>query len=773
MLLIMTRPYPVLETAAHPFLKFAALLTALCICHLLGFCAEPGSPTVITAEQDWVPLKLELDIEPGSALDFSTLGFTEAPAGKHGRVIAQPDGQFAFADSPKVARRFYGVNLCFGAQYLAKEDSDRLAERLARIGYNAVRLHHYERDLVQGQGKSTELNPEKIAQLDYLVAALIRRGIYITTDLYVSRPVPYREIGIDKPGVVPMDTFKILVPVHAGAFQNWKEFSKALLGHTNAVTGRPYAAEPALAWIAMINEGNFGNFFKDIRNIPEWKEAWNKWLLTRYRDRTPLATAWGADLKVEEDPAQGSVALPAGVYDKGVRARDCILFLGDTERGMVIRMKQFLHDELHCHALVSNSSSWTRFTTDQGARTVYDYVDDHFYVDHPQFIETPWRLPSKSPNTNPISEGAPGGRNLSFTRLYDKPFTVTEYNYSGPGRFRAMGGILTGALGALQGWSGIWRFAYSHSRNAMFSPSPMGYFDVASDPLSQAAERASLCLFLRGDLQPAHHKVALVMTEADLKQPAAKIPTLAPRWHWLAWTTRVGTQVVRSPELAPQDAAIVPLGWATPASAYKTSQLLNFPAYPTNDNEVSTALRARNLVTEENSQPGTKYFRSETGEITIDGARGEMILDTPRTAGGYAADGQEIAAGKAGVHIRIQGSDATVWVTALDQEPIRSSKRLLVTHLTDLQNSEIKYTEAPRQTLLDWGHLPHLVKAGRAEVAVQVKSPKDFKVWALSPAGRRLAEIQTRSERGSLVFTADVAGDREAGARMLYEIAVK
>jgi hypothetical protein len=98
---------------------------------------------------------------------------------------------------------------------------------------------------------------------------------------------------------------------------------------------------------------------------------------------------------------------------------------------------------------------------------------------------------------------------------------------------------------------------------------------------------------------------------------------------------------------------------------------------------------------------------------------------------------------------------------------------LLVTHLTDLQNSEIKYTEAPRQTLLDWGHLPHLVKAGRAEVAVQVKSPKDFKVWALSPAGRRLAEIQTRSERGSLVFTADVAGDREAGARMLYEIAVK
>jgi hypothetical protein len=756
---------------AQALLRTAALLALIGSCGWAGFCAEPGSPTVITADQHWVPLKLELDIEPGSALDFSSMGFTEAPAGKHGRVIARPDGQFAFADSPNIARRFYGVNLCFGAQYLSKEDSDRLAERLARIGYNAVRLHHYERDLVQGQ-QSTGLNPEKISQLDYLVAALIRRGIYLTTDLYVSRPVPYREIGMDKPGAVPMDTFKILVPVHEGAFQNWKEFSKALLQHTNAITGRAYAAEPALGWIAMINEGNFANFFKEILSFPEWKAAWNRWLLTRYGDRAALAAAWTGDLKADEEPSQGSVALPAGVYDRGLRTRDCLLFLADKERVMVTRMKAFLH-ELGCHALVSNSSSWTRFTTDQGARTAYDYVDDHFYVDHPQFLESPWRLPSKSPNTNPIKEGAPGGRHLAFTRLYDKPFTVTEYNYSGPGRFRAMGGILTGALGALQGWNGIWRFAYGHNRNAMFAPSPMGYFDVVSDPLSQAAERASLCLFLREDLQTAPHKVALVMTEADLKQPPAKIPTLAPRWHWLAWTTRVGTQVIPSPGAAPRDADLVPLSWATPGSAYNPAQLLDFPAYPTNDHPVARGIHARKWFAEANPQPDKKYFRSETGQITIDGATGRMILDTPRTAGGYALEGQEISATGAGVRIRIQGSDATVWVSALDREPIRKSRRLLVTHLTDLQNTEIKYREESRQTLLDWGRLPHLVKTGRAEVTMDLQAPKGCTVWALNSAGHRLAEMPARVVDGSVSFTADVAGDRAAGARMLYEISVR
>jgi hypothetical protein len=93
---------------------------------------------------------------------------------------------------------------------------------------------------------------------------------------------------------------------------------------------------------------------------------------------------------------------------------------------MVLKMKAFLRDELGCKALVSNASSWTRFTTDQSARDIYDYVDDHFYVDHPQFLEGSWRLPSRCPNTSPILEGAPGGRQITFTRLFDKPFTVTE-----------------------------------------------------------------------------------------------------------------------------------------------------------------------------------------------------------------------------------------------------------------------------------------------------------------------------------------------------------
>ena len=206
------------------------------------------------------------------------------------------------------------------------------------------------------------------------------------------------------------------------------------------------------------------------------------------------------------------------------RSRDLVLFLAHVELDFLVRATAFLREELGARTLVTNMNGWTNHATSQRVRSAMDYVDDHFYVDHPRFLEQSWRLPSRCPNTSPIAEGATGGRHLAFTRLFDKPFTVTEYNYSAPGRYRGVGGILTGALGAIQGWDGIWRFAYSHSRDNLFQPARLDYFNMATDPLSQAAERASLCLFLRGDMREAPHSVSIAMTEADFHQPPAQIP---------------------------------------------------------------------------------------------------------------------------------------------------------------------------------------------------------------------------------------------------------
>src|SRR5579862_367812 len=621
-------------------------------------------PVTIVAGADWIPLKTELDIEAGSALDFSGMNLTEAPAGKFGRVICRDDGQFVFENERTTPRRFYGVNLAFSGQFMTHDEADRLADRFARIGYNAVRIHHYEGILTQGKN-STTLNDEKLDQLDYFFAALGKRGIYITTDLFVSRPIPYKEIGIDKPGNVPMDAFKILVPVAPGAWENWKAFSKSLLEHVNKYTGKRNADDPALAWLSMINEGCFGNFTKYMSDVPEWKTAWNEWLMKRYKTRDDLAKAWGAALKADEDAAKNSIATPNNVYGGNARSRDENLFLAEKEREMVAKMEDFLHNEIKCKALITNSNAWTNHVTDQYKRVIYDYIDDHFYVDHPQFLQGDWRLPSRCNNTSPIAGGASGGRTCAFTRIFGKLFTITEYNYACPGRFRGVGGILTGAMGALQCWSGIWRFAYAHDHAKLFSPARIDYFDMVSDPLGQAAERASICLFLRGDMKAAPGMVTIEMNEVQLKSPPVKVPNLAANWHWAAWVTRIGTTVWRSGTDHENDLVYPPY--------------VNLPLYwPGQDKrgayEISAsdimALMKEGILTADNpTDPAKNIFRSETGEITIDAPNDQMILDTPKTAGGYAHAGTVIATKDGGVTIALSDSDATVWVSALDGAP--------------------------------------------------------------------------------------------------------
>jgi hypothetical protein len=747
-----------------------ALVLAFDVLASEGIAVEEDGPVTIAAGAEWIPLNVELDIEPGSALDFSGMGQLDAPAGKYGYPIVRPDGQLAFEQDRARPRRFYGVNLCFTAHYITHEQSDRLAERLARIGYNTVRFHHYEGELVdRSDGTSTTLDPEKVDQLDYLFAALKKRGIYVTTDLFVSRPVFAREIWPGEERDVGMDNFKIAVPVNERAFENWAEFTRNLLGHVNPYTGLSYAEDPALGWLSMINEGNFGNRLSSVSGKLEddWRRAWNSYLTRRYGDGAALAAAWGED--PGGDPVAGTVPLHKNVRDSSRKGQDLVIFLAETELSMFRRMRTLLRDELGTRALLTNMNAWTDPIHNQAVRAEYDYVDYHFYVDHPQFIERRWRLPSRCDNTSPVAGGARGGRHLSFIRLFGKPFTISEYNYSGPGRFRGVGGILTGCLAALQEHSVLWRFAYSHNRGNLFEVRGAGYFDIACDPLNLAAERAAICLYLRGDMAPAPHSVAVAMTTEELVEHSERRMDIAPSWHELAWVTRVGTHI--APEPGPVAADIIlPLGWNADPSDFSGGEVLRIDPYSAEAGEqVMDAMRGRGWLDGNSTDLSTNRLESETGEILIDAPRDIMVLNTPRTAGCYAPEGETVDAGA--VSITVDKTDATVWVSSLDGQPIASSRHLLVTHLTDLQNTGARFGEKARQTLYEWGGTPHLVLDGSATVALRLAGATTAQVWSLSTGGRRVAPVQADVRGGMLVLPVRVAGPE--GARMLYEIEVQ
>ena len=368
-------------------------------------CAEP---CVVAEGENWVRFEHRNDIVPGSALDFSEMRLQDAPAGRHGWLKAK-GGHFEFENLPGVEQRFYGVNLCFSANFPDRDLADCVADRLVRCGYNTVRIHHYD-----GMWAKSEANREK---LDYFVAKCIERGIYITTDLYVSRPVKWQR-----------NAYKRMVGTNDVAFCDWADFARSFLEHVNPHTGQVYKDEPAMPLISLVNEGG------------ESRAVWEK----------------------------------------------CSAFVR----------------ALGAKALLTNDNHGTKHGDGEGLTPMYDYVDNHFYVDHPDFIGRQWQLPSRCDNKNPILTKKPWLFHVGYAKGASKPYTITEWNFSGPGRYRGMGGLLTGAQAAEQEWDGLWRFAYSHSARdlADVPEGAPGYFDCATDPLIAASDRASVCLFLRRDV---------------------------------------------------------------------------------------------------------------------------------------------------------------------------------------------------------------------------------------------------------------------------------
>ena len=679
--------------------------------------AKSMMPTVITRGPDWIPLTYRKEIEAGSALDFSQMGFTDAPSGKYG-WMRNVGSHFEFEGRPGKPVRLYGVNLCGTANFPSHELAETMVTRFKRLGYNAIRFHHHDAGTVRGSKDGLTLDPENMDKFDYLLATAIKEGLYLTTDLFVSRNhvIRWRHIGVDRDGLVDMQLFKALCALYDPAFENWCAYALNFLTHVNSYTGRAYKDEPALSLISLINEGGlFMGWGRETAKDERVRAAWKKWVIE----------------KRAADPSFYPDADPDNV-PKSTHNAAFALFMGEMEAKMVARMKVFLRG-IGCKALLTNDNCGSHYAPLQRASAEYDYIDDHFYVDHPHFLEQRWRLPSRCGNKNPILvRGLPPCR-LGFTRMADKPFTVTEWNFSGPGMFRGVGGILTGAMAALQDWDGMWRFAYGHSYNDVLeNPNHApGYFNLGTDPLGQASDRASICLFLRGDIAPlAPEKgVSLLITPASEKPEGTKPFSGSPSWSDAAWNMRVSSC------LAPQGAGalrVIPREQAEEPAV--TNWALNVAANPA---------------------------------LGFDREKGAFTIDTPRTCGGFAPEGT-IAAGP--LSATLGGTAATVWASSLDGAPVATSRRILLTHLTDVQGEGAKFADPEKTILLKFGK-GSLVRNGTAQIALALAEPSAYTVYELETSGKRLGTVPAEVNGGKLAFTASVDGPN--GTRMLYEIVLR
>ena len=684
-----------------------------------------AGPVVADETSGWVPMKHLKNIRPGSALDFSGFGLQDAPAGKYG-WLKMADNRLYFENRPDFSPRFSGVNFCNDANYPETADeAEYRAERLRLLGYNTLRIHHHDNYFAYYENGKLVLNTQNADRLDRLVDACIRRGIYFTTDLYVSRQVTWKDIGVERPGSVPVKVWQM---VTERGWRDWCDYARLFMGHRNPYTGRKYAEEPAMPFVCIQNETANGDFTL----FPEQKELWGEFL------RETRAKVPGAF------PGYSSDKLPSNGlwWDAGAETAVKSAFWAFLERRFIGRAVEFLRKELGVKAfLAGDNFGPTPAFVQEMHSDVYGYSDAHLYA-------TGWwewlgkgqghARPMKMKHLNPLQKGTLAPESYAFRRVWGQPFCISEWDYIGPDSHRSVGGLIFGTVAARQGWNAVWHFTYD-SRGSNFADNhgEPELFNMARDPLKLAGDRATTLLFLRGDMPAAPASIALDFGNRALDPTLPHTYKSDPSWanSGVVFSHRVGVSV---------------RGRGVSKDAQTFSQ------------DAVNGLQEPPL---EVSMPG---------EVALDRIRGTLAVATPRTIGVYTPEFGSYAVG--GSCIRTSG-EAMVFVSALNGKDIASAARILVTHLTDALGRGVVYMDDAAHIQLETAKLetvngetlaPIVLRNGTAELALKLDRPEAYVVYALETDGRRAARVATSVCNGRLVFGLSVS--QPFGGCLHYEV---
>ena len=676
------------------------------------FIREDGKTWVAFPRGDMVPAD-------GGIFDFSDL--VDAPAGKYGRIISK-DGHFAYEKTGKRVK-LIGTNLCYSANYLTKENADKLAQIFRKMGYNTIRLHHTDVHMRKGSWsarRSDDIDEGMLDRLDYLFAKLKENGMYMSIDFYTQRNFDKGEIeGVDR---MIGGEIKGYVPIHEPAFEAWKKLVVKWMNHVNPYTNIAWKDDPALIFACPLNEDSIASVWwsaKDLylKKFEEWKKEKN---------------IQGKEGDVSRDPAFAQ-------------------FLTEVKMASNEKITKFLKEELGLKCMLSGSN-WWNLKTQAFTREQLDVVDNHQYADHPQG-PCP-RMPLKYNQESMLRCG-----NLTYAiplmmapnRIYGKPFTVTEYNFCGPNQFRAAAGAMMGAYASLQDWDGLYRFAWAHGDDMAVNPIAWSHFDIANDPIGLLTERQIILMFRRGDVSAANKRFVYGMTMKDAASGGVggmwggHGELFPDKFNAQGALSQVGSQVIEGGKAV--------RGRFTGVVA---------PEKP------GEAVLAGNPYVPLADLPAVKSpITSDTGETTWDNRKGTIAVVTPKTECLVAPAGVDMS----GKTLAVKGltTFTSVSASAMDGGQLADSSRVLVLHLTNALDTESKFTTSSMTTMLAWGKLPLLAYTGKAEVTLK-NANAGMKLYAVGLDGKRVGEVPAEYEDGAYKFTAEVSAARPV---MAYELAAE
>lgn len=643
-------------------------------------------------------------LEPGTSgshfVDWSSL--LDAPAGKHGFLLVQ-DGAFAFSDSTPA--RFFGGNLSGEQVFMDKEAADSLSKRLSQMGVNLLRLHHMDAPWAapnlfsQKGGAGRALDPKSLDQLDYLISALKKRGIYVFLDLLVHRefpanaiPAPTPDLGGKQVGIYARELIDLQ-----------KEYATQLLTHVNAYTRLAYKDEPAIVASEFINESTiFSTFGGNIVEGVWWKRLDSLW---QARGGKPGQLAsfdmdWsGPRPKLKEGKMNGDLAGSLRFYKK-------------LESEYYVEMSKHLRSLGVRYPLTGSTLPLAVLPYQANNAQHGDFIASNEYWDHPQVwkIGNDWSRILWAPFDNQSQLLVPARnmiQSLARFKVAGKPYITTEWNHNYPNEHVLEGAVLAAAYGSLQGFDGMLQFDFN---KGVLGKDRIENFKVGTMPEHVAQWVAAAPMFLRGDVQKAGGEVVEGISEEKTLTLPAYSDYLDRNWE-LPFITRVSKDFKGPSSGSPEG------------------------------------------FQERFHDRANKVIRSQTNELRFDYGHGFLTVNTPRNQGALGFWGSDTVDLPALQVLKLRNPHASVMLTSADSQDISQAGKLYLVALGPARMQGQKYNNN-RTQLSDIGSGKVEMQIVEGKVLLKDLAPKSLTAFQRLANGKQGAAVRiapTADGKSSLI----------------------
>ncbi len=658
---------------------------------------------------------------PESVIDMSALLHT--PAGRFG--FLHRDGAALRFEQSKTPVQFWGVNAGYGHGHRSRPDQVRHLKYLAKHGVNMIRQHPLQ--AVLGQMKNGTFDAERLDAWDWWFAQAKQRGLYMTWSVFYPTLI-WPEDGYDpalyaelEPKGDARSAYGLVNVEPALQDIQWR-YMQAILNHRNAYTGMRYIDDPALAVVEFQNEDCvfFHHPLGQLSDPKQWpkhserlEKKWRNWLRAKYGSDLAVKRAFGDKWMPGDDFAGGRMRLMAAYHMGGegpkyefggqkTRAGDQIRFLTELQRGFYEQREKQLRDLGFKGVTVTTAWRAGGAAADPAnlyADTAADMIDRHNYFgggDGGHAITT-GKVNAESHLDRP-------GSGLLATGLYqvnDRPFAITEWSSLPPNQAKFEAAPLMAFYGmGLQGWDALYHFANG--------------------------------LPHLGDGWPG-----LTKYSSDTPHYMGQFPALAFALHHGHVATG---PVVAMRRLATDDLfkGVDPLGQDFTGGGHDVKTLDGQQATPPEALAIGRvtigfdAGEAKSLEASTYWNKDLKTIRSATNQLTWDYGRGLVVLTPEKT---QAIIGRAAGIGPVdlpGVKVTIDTPMVSLIFTPLDNQPLKDSKRILITAMArDTQQGAVYSADGTKLEAV--GGPPLLMEPVQA--LIHFKGDKPMAVQALNPYG--------------------------------------